>query len=256
MWKTLATAVAAVVCSCGVALANPFSANLCQEELPSKDWYCVEVSAGDTWYRLVPDLEYRDTVQKFNRQNQSLRAGDMLVFPPANLSWNQLAPFAQTNYVDKEEVIVFDPQNLAWAHYFYGQLVTWGPAVGGKNWCADKNRGRGGPCRTDVGTFHFTEAASPSRRSSAYPVGCTGRSCALMPYFTRFTNRGQGIHARFMHGENASHGCIGVFEHDARYINQRVRELANKNSFGYLTQREISSSKDRIELVVYPYTTH
>jgi hypothetical protein len=252
MWKILIAVIVAAGLSCGAALANPFAANVCQRELPS-DWDCVEVSAGDTWYQLVPDFEYRKIVQMFNRQNRELQVGEMLVFPPANKDWNQLAPFYQTDYVDKGDVIVFDPQKLAWAHYFFGQLVTWGPAVGGKDWCGDKNRGRGGACRTDVGAFHFTEAASPARRSSAYPVGCTGNGCARMPFFTRFTNGGQGIHARFMRGANASHGCIGVFAEDAEYINNRVRELAGKRSFGYFTKAQISRSKERVEFVVLPY---
>jgi hypothetical protein len=261
MWKTLVALIAAVVCSCGVAWANPFAINYCQSTLPS-DWYCVEIAQGETWDQLIPNSEYQNTIRKYNRQNQDLRAGQMLVVPPSYLSWNQLAPFAQTDYVGIVDVVVFDPQKLAWAHYIGGQLVWWGPAVGGKSWCPDVGRS----CRTKVGTFSFTEAAGPGRRSNAYPVGCAIRNnegkvidnsnCAPMPYFTRFTSGGQGIHARSIGGANASHGCIGVFAEDARYINGYVRTRVGKtdSKSDWFTYPERQKSEALIKFVVLPYT--
>lgn len=253
MWKILIAVIVTVVCSGSIAAANPFAAKVCQTALPA-DWRCVEVPSGADWSWLVPDPEYRDVIQKFNRQNQGLRAGQWLVIPPSFLDWNQLAPFAQSGYVGQVDVVVFDPLRLAWAHYLNGQLITWGPAVGGQEWCADKNNGRGGPCKTNVGNFSFTEAAGPGRRSNAYPVGCVRKNCAPMPYFTRFTAKGQGIHARAMRGANASHGCIGVFEEDALYINRHVRARIGKYNYGYFTEDEKAISAASTQFVVLPYT--
>ena len=255
MWKKIWLTLGSVILMSSMAAANPFAQQTCQQVLPS-DWQCVEVPSGASWEWLVPDPNYRDLVQRYNRQNTGLHAGQLLVVPPSYVSWNSIAPFAQSDYHDQLDVIVFDPRRLAWAHYLNGQLMTWGPAVGGQNWCADKNNGRGGPCRTDVGSFYFTEAASPTRRSNAYPVNCGqpgGRRCSPMPYFTRFTNQGQGIHARSMRGENASHGCVGVFEADAIYINGHVRARVGKSGYGYFNSDQLLYSQLNIQFVVLPY---
>jgi hypothetical protein len=254
MLKTFMTALAVSVCTTGMALANPFAAKTCQTALPA-DWKCIEVQAGTSWDWLVPDAQYRKTIQKFNRQNGRLQAGQLLVVPPSYLDWNQLAPFKQTDYISHIDVVVFDPQKLAWVHYIGGRLNTWGPAVGGKQWCSDKNNGRGGPCKTKVGTFSFTEAAGPKRRSNAYPVGCVGSRCAPMPHFTRFTSGGQGIHARSMRGANASHGCIGVFADDAVYINGHVRARIGKSNYGYFTDAEKTASAASTPFIVLPYSS-
>jgi len=254
MWKRFLGVFVAAVWFGGMATANPFATQTCQTALPI-DWRCIKVQAGTSWDWLVPDVQYRKTIQKFNRQNGRLYADQWLVIPPSYLDWNQLAPFVQTDYVGQTDVVVFDPQRLAWAHYINGQLITWGPAVGGKDWCSDKNNGRGAPCKTRVGKFSFTETASPSRRSNAYPVGCAGKSCARMPYFTRFTDSGQGIHARSMRGANASHGCIGVFEDDAVYINGHVRARVGKQGYGYFNAFEKAASAASTQFIVLPYSS-
>jgi|AntRauTorckE6833_2_1112554.scaffolds.fasta_scaffold14781_2 lipoprotein-anchoring transpeptidase ErfK/SrfK len=257
MLKKLIASAVVLVCFGGMATANPFAEKVCTTYTMPNGWECVRVPAGTSWNRFVPDEEYRSMIKRYNRQNTILHAGQFLVIPP-NTGWNNLAPFDQTGHSDRVDVIVFDPQRLAWAHYLNGRLITWGPAVGGKDWCPDKNNRRGGPCRTDVGTFHFTEAADATRRSNAYPINCGqpgGRPCAAMPYFTRFTSDGQGIHKRSMRGANASHGCIGVFAEDAQYINGHVRARVGKQDHGYFTEREKAASSERVLFRVLPYSS-
>ena len=73
-----------------------------------------------------------------------------------------------------------------------------------------------------------------------------------MPRFVRFTGA-QGIHARQMRGSNASHGCVGVFDTDATYINDRIRELVGKSNFGHFTAAERQRSRAEVTFVVRPY---
>lgn len=248
MWKRIGLALGGVVLWSSMAAANQFAEQMCRQELPT-GWRCVDVAAGTNWQELVPNAEYRDLIQRYNRQNTSFRYDQQLVVPPFDIDWNSIAPFPQSGYADAYDTIVFDPRNLAWAHYLNGQLIAWGPAVGGKDWCANIGR----ECRTDVGVFHFTEAANANRRSSAYPIGCHGSGCAPMPRFLRFTDWGQGIHARSMRGANASHGCVGVFEADSVYLSGHVRARVGKSGYGYFTAAQLLASQNTVRFVVLPY---
>ena len=121
MWKKVWLALGSVILSGGLAVANPFAQQTCQQALPSER-QCVEVPSGASWEWLVPDSDYRNMIQRYNRQNTGLRAGQLLVIPPSYVRWNDLAPFAQTGYYDQLDVIVFDPRRLAWAHYLNGHV--------------------------------------------------------------------------------------------------------------------------------------
>lgn len=220
-------------------------------EAKTYEFPCQQAAAGDTWESLFPDAAHRDLVMRINRQNKPLWLGQWLLVPHAAVSYESLAPFAKYGFDEYEQVFVFAPHKevLAWALYESGQRVRWGPAVGGKDYCPDVQKG----CRTNVGTFKFLEAANSSRRSSAFPVGCRTnpeKPCARMPYFSRFTHKGQGLHARDMHGLNASHGCVGAFDEDAIFINGYIRTAVDRASFGYLTRREIERSP---AFIVLPY---
>ncbi len=231
-----------MILTSGMASANQFAEQSCQSVLPT-DWQCLTVPQGSSWEQLLEEDSYRYLVQRYNRQNKPLRAGQQLVLPPNYLQWKELSPFPEqvtfTEYVEQPiDVIVFSPNQLGWAHYVNNQLVDWGPAVGGKDWCPDVGRA----CRTQVGTYRFTEAASHTRRSNAYPVGCSGRQCAPMPYFIRFTAYGMGLHERDMEGSNASHGCVGLFREDVVYLNSHVRATVGKNGHGYFTEAQQQQS--------------
>lgn len=246
-----------------IASANEFAKKVCEGKL-EVGWRCITVTQGYSWANL-PDLAddepYRDFVQRYNRQNTQLKTDQLLVLPPVETNWTDLSPLPEylvfLGYeVESNDVIVFSPRELAWGHYLAGRLVAWGPAVGGKDWCPDIGRS----CRTTTGIYKFIEVAGSNRRSSAYPVGCALRDsdgniksrskCAKMSYFMRFTDGGQGLHARDMAGANASHGCIGLFRRDIEYLNEYVRTVVEKNQFGWLSpeQQELSPV-----FIVLPY---
>ena len=68
----------------------------------------------------------------------------------------------------------------------------------------------------------------PHFRSSKYPIGCEGKSCAAMPYAMFFYNS-YAIHAsNDVPGRNASHGCIRVLREDAKWLNQEFVEVGTK----------------------------
>ncbi|MCD5381322.1 MAG: L,D-transpeptidase [Candidatus Pacebacteria bacterium] len=243
----------------GELFANEYANGVCKNNF-SDDWHCVTVQAGDSWGSLFSDSQYLLKVQKLNRQNVRLRAGQQILLPSKTVAWNKLSPFAQEIMTDYKDLFVFSPQLLAWAHYLDGQLISWGPAVGGKSWCGDIRK----TCRTKVGIFSFTETANVRRRSSSFPVGCVDKDsdgniisrkqCARMPYFVRFTNQGQGIHSRTMRGRNASHGCVGVFLSDVVYISNHIRKKIGKTNHGYFTSDELIKSQQEIVFMVLPYS--
>lgn len=218
--------------------------------------HCVQVQLGESWVSLFSNPTHRLYVQKYNRQQyEPLRAEQWLVVPAPDTAWGELSPLPDriSEYDSREHVIVFAPALLAWGHYGHGTLLRWGPAVGGRNWCANLDGGRGGPCRTESGRFIITEAADANRRSSALPVGCADdpqTPCALMPFFSRINNDGQGFHDRKMNGAHASHGCIGLFRDDIIYVNDLVRAVVGKSDYGYFTEEQIANS---VPVHVWPY---
>jgi hypothetical protein len=228
-------------------LANEYAKNYCTVPESARDAGCLEVPSGESWESLFPDANYRLLVQKLNRQNTDLKKGQWLILPIAGKSWLAMSPFSREFQRDQGQplhLIVFDPKRLAWAHYEDGKLKWWGPAVGGQDgW------------HTNEGKHFFTEVAGPGRKSNLFPENTcqSGGYCAPMPYFTRFTARGQGFHERNMAGENASHGCIGVFADEAQYINALVRQLSGAERSGYLTAGQIENAKKNIVLEVLAY---
>ncbi len=101
-------------------------------------------------------------------------------------------------------VFIFSPKYKAWGAYnATGQLVGYGRASGGANWC--KKLGR--PCRTPRGTFTLHRKGSSSCRSGRYP---RPRGGAPMPYCMFFKTQ-YAIHGSpYVPNYNASHGCIRV----------------------------------------------
>jgi hypothetical protein len=121
-----------------------------------------------------------------------------------------------------EKVVIWDPELLAWAAYDgNGYLVRWGPAVGGKSYCPDVGRG----CRTKTGVTRISSKRGPYARSNKYPVGCSGRGCAPVPFFMEFFP-GYGFHAsNNVPGMHASHGCVRMFYDDAMWMHEEFVEI-------------------------------
>jgi len=127
----------------------------------------------------------------------------------------------------REKTIIFDPNLVAYAAYDEkGDLTRWGPAAGGKDWCADIRK----PCFTESGDFKVQRKAGRWATSSQFPIARAGKKAggAPIPYFMSFS-RGMGIHGSpEVPGRNASHGCVRVFYEDAVWLNQEFTEIGTR----------------------------
>lgn len=189
-----------------------FGASLCKQA----GYYCMRVKRGDSWHRLFPNESEREIVRKVNRMNIGLRSG-MTIAVPKNLNsanYLSLAPFPKKITPQSRKSIRVNLQQLAWGAYDQnGNLVNWGPASGGKNFCPDIGRG----CRTVAGTFTIYRRQGAGCKSSKFPRPNGG---APMPYCMHF-HGGYALHgSNTVPGYNASHGCVRLFTSDARWLNQ------------------------------------
>lgn len=179
------------------------------------------VGSRDTWKSLFGTQA--EVARFYNRQNLQLEPGQMVLVPPRGVKDVMspgIAPFGSAGSDDHVFVLV-SPEKYAWGLFGGRQLVRWGPAVCGGDWCADVERS----CRSPSGTFSITEVAGPDRRSGSYPkeLAAEGKG-ALMPYFMRLTDYGVGLHARYLRGRHETHGCVGMFYDDAKWLNQEYAE--------------------------------
>lgn len=135
------------------------------------------------------------------------------------------APFPAK--ISNSNIVKVDLGKRAWAAYdSQGNLVKWGRASGGKNYCPDIRRG----CRTITGTFTFYDKKGPGCKSSRFPVG---RGGAPMPYCMHFKG-GYALHGGNVPNYNASHGCVRVPYADAQWLNQNfVRVGSTRVSIHY-----------------------
>ncbi len=119
-------------------------------------------------------------------------------------------------------VFIFSPRRRAWAAYSpAGQLVGYGRASGGANWC----RRLGRPCRTPRGTFRISRKGSVGCRSGKYP---RPRGGAPMPY-CMFFMRAYAIHGSpDVPDHNASHGCIRVKKPAAAWLHRNFIRIGTK----------------------------
>lgn len=121
------------------------------------------------------------------------------------------APFPSK--ISSSNIIKVDLGKLAWGAYDdEGNLVKWGRASGGKNYCADINRG----CKTITGTFTIYRKQGPECKSNRFPVGKGG---APMPYCMHF-HGAYAMHGGQVPNYNASHGCVRLLRNDAQWLNE------------------------------------
>jgi L,D-transpeptidase ErfK/SrfK len=187
-----------------------YAETLCQED----GYACMKVPRGESWESLFPDENQRAIVMRINRMNEPVRTG-MVIAVPDNLAaanYMQMSPLAQTIAPTGMREIIVDPNLQAFGAYDEnGNLVRWGPASLGRNWCPDEHHG----CRSSVGVFKVYEKRGEGCFSSKFPMPDGG---APMPY-CMFFNRGYAIHASELPGYNASHGCVRIFYEDAQWLN-------------------------------------
>lgn len=194
-----------------VGQAKYYGKHLCAYE----DFTCVQVKKGDTWEKLFPDPKQRDIVKRLNRTNIALHYRSWIVVPNGldEVDYMTLAPFPENIDPGKRKTLVVDLKNQAFGAYNKsGELVHWGPISGGKDYCADVGRG----CRTVAGKFSIIRKQGPECVSSKFPLETNGG--APMKYCMHFY-RGYALHAAKLPGFHASHGCVRLFEKDAKWLN-------------------------------------
>ncbi len=202
---------------CESAFGGQFAERYCKQA----GFHCINIKSGDSWQKLFPDEKHRDVVKRVNRMNTRLRKG-MRIAVPNNLPYTDrmdIAPFPQLINPPGRKLVVVDPKVLAWGAYNrQGELVHWGPASGGKNYCRDVRRG----CRTVRGTYSFYHKRGAGCRSSKYPLR---RGGAPMPY-CMFFYKGYALHGSpVVPGYHASHGCVRLFNNDAKWLNTEFIDL-------------------------------
>jgi len=189
------------------------------------DFYCIKVSAHDSWESLFDDPNQIDLVQRINRININL-SKDMILAVPKNLdqlSIYDIAPFPRFIPATGEKNIYVDQKKLAWGAYNEeGELVWWGPVSAGTGNCSAEQGG----CLTPTGTFRIIRKNDETCVSTVFPKRTNGQSGgALMPYCMHFW-RGYALHgSESVPGKPASHGCIRLFVQDARWLNEEFIEL-------------------------------
>ena len=179
-----------------------------------------------TWEFLWPDDREREIILKVNRINIKPYRELLLAIPRimANLTYYDFSPFPFIIDPPLEPVLIWDPSLLAWGAYgIEGALLNWGPAVGGKDYCPDIGRS----CRTKTGEFRILRKEGRYYHSKSYPVGCSGKNCAPMPYAVFFAPY-YAFHAGTLPGKNASHGCVRVLYEDAQWLSEIFVQIGTK----------------------------
>lgn len=128
----------------------------------------------------------------------------------------QSAKVPDTIEATGSHVFIFSPRSLTWTLYDpEGYLIRSGHAVGGQSYCPDIGRG----CRTPSGYFRVYDKQGAYFKSSKYPLP---RGGAPMPY-AMFFHRDFAIHgSNSVPKRNASHGCIRVYNKDAKWLSSAM----------------------------------
>lgn len=213
----------AVIFGLGIGISQSAYAGYGQKLCKSNDNYtCHKVQKGETWASLFPDAEEEDTARRINRMNIELSRGMIIAIPKdGSMSVMEASPFPRQIEPSPTSRIIFDKSDLAWGAYDpNGNLVKWGPAAGGKDYCPDVGRS----CKTVTGTFTVYSKRGAGCSSSKYPIGKGG---APMPY-CMFFHGGYALHGSpTVPGYHASHGCVRLFNEDAEWLNQEFVDIGS-----------------------------
>ena len=196
---------------------NYFGEELCSH--PNYD--CIKATRGQSWKQMFPDPHHRDIVQRVNRTYNYIYRGKVLAVPKDldNITIFDVSPFSLEIDQKGEKLIIVDQDKLAWGAYNRkGKLVKWGPISSGKDYCPDIGR----KCRTQTGVFRFFDKQNKKCRSRMFR--------ANMP-FCMFFYKGFALHGSDdIPGRRASHGCVRMFIHDAKWLNHNFVEVSHKTN--------------------------
>lgn len=186
--------------------------------------YCIAIQKGETWQSLFPDPARRDLVMRINRMNTRIWPGMKIAIPrdPYSTDSMQYTPFSPYRVPTGKKMIIYSPSLNAWAAYGpAGNIIRWGPASSGQNWCPDLGR----PCHTPSGNFKVYEKRGPACASTKFPQPNGG---APMPY-CMFFKGGFAMHGSSgVPGYNASHGCVRMFVEDAQWLNLDFADIGTQ----------------------------
>ena len=208
-----------LACSYSYAYA-PFGRLLCK----SPGYVCQKIKSHQSWGSLFPNSDQRMLVMEINRMNTPIYAG-MTIAVPKDLTKASLldfSPFPSQIKAPGQKIILVDPTVLAWGAYNPGgDLVRWGPASLGSDYCRDL----GHRCHSPVGTFHVYQKGSVDCQSTKFPLPYGG---APMPY-CMFFHRGFALHGEpgGLPGDNVSHGCVRLFVSDAEWLSEEFVDPPN-----------------------------
>ncbi len=198
-----------------------YAQTLCHNPL----FYCRSVKPDETWRGLFPDDQQRDLIERINRTNVPLQYRTQIILPRdiSKLNYEALSPLPAHMQTQGQRLLYVDLDKFAFAAYNeQGERVLWGPASGGRAWCDDTKAS----CLTATGVYHIFRIKGADCRSGTYPLENDGG--AAMPY-CMYYYKGFAIHASTLSGfVNRSHGCIRLFDDDAKWLEQQFVQLGTK----------------------------
>ncbi len=185
---------------------------------------CVQIRRGDTWAKLFTSKREREIVKRLNRTNVALRYRSWIVVPTnlGRIDHMDMSPFP--DYIKppgKRTIIVKLGLHAFGAYNEQGSLVHWGPVSGGKGFCEDVGRA----CPTATGSHSVYRKQGTDCISSKFPLDTNGG--APMPYCMHYYN-GFALHGSTLPGYHASHGCIRLFNDDAKWLNKHFLKIGSK----------------------------
>jgi len=211
-----------VIFPCATWAIHPITQMLCGDPR----FNCIHVHGGDTWDSLFPDPDEQNLVMRANRINAPLWRGMLLAVPndPGSMRVDDLNPMDNQIPPAGHKVIIVDPKVDAWGAYDAdGQLVKWGPASTGADWCSDLQS----TCHTPTGDFMIYAKNGVDCESSKFPLG---EGHAPMP-FCMFFHEGFALHGSpEVPGFNASHGCVRIFFNDAEWLNEEFIDVPTREN--------------------------
>lgn len=216
-----------IVGTVGTASAAPryYGANLCA----FKGFKCVKIRRGDTWAKLFTNKHEREIVKRLNRTNVALRYRSWIVVPTnlRKVNHMDMSPFPrQIPAPGKRSIVVRLGLHAFAAYNAQGRLVHWGPVSGGKGFCEDVGRA----CKTATGSHSIYRKQGQDCISSKFPIETNGG--APMPYCMHYFN-GFAMHGSTLPGYHASHGCIRLFNDDAKWLNRHFLNIGSRVQVSY-----------------------
>jgi L,D-transpeptidase ErfK/SrfK len=186
---------------------------------------CIKVKRSATWNKMFPNAYTREIVMRLNRTNGPLNARNWIVVPTnlKKINYLDLAPFPLKIPPPKEKLVVVNLPAQAFAAYdTTGAMIHWGPISAGRDWCQDIHH----PCRTAVGNFRVFNKEGPDCESQTFPVNPI-EPRSKMPYCMYFF-KGFALHGASLPGFHASHGCVRLFNDDAKWLNKHFTEIGTR----------------------------